>query len=439
MTEYINPSGVHETIGKFMLADGFPFVVDLDKSHGSWLVDRKTGREFLDFFSCFASMPLGWNHPEVVARKDEFGRISLNNVTNSDIYTSEMAWAVDTIARVAKPDYFDHQFYISGGALAVENCLKTAMDWKVQKNWKTGTVPEGMEKGHQIVHFKDAFHGRSGYTMSLTNTNPVKTKWFTKFQWPRIMNPILKFPVDNDEISRVTDLEEQAIQQIHEAAEKNKDDIAAIILEPIQGEGGDNHFRPEFFVKLRKTADEIDAMLIFDEIQAGLGLTGKMWGYQHADIQPDAIAFGKKSQVCGMFVGSRVDENEHNVFTVSSRINSTWGGNLIDMVRGAVFLEIIQKDRMIENAARVGDYFLKGLEELYDDERVTNIRGRGLMTAFTLPDQQIRDKFRMTAMKEGCFTLTSGIRSVRFRPMLNLTREDADEGVRMLLDTLGKV
>ena len=439
MTDYTHPSNVHETIGRYMQADGFRFVVDLDRSHGSWLADKRTGREFLDFFSCFASMPIGWNHPEVCSRRDEFGRIALNNVTNSDIYTSEMAWAVDTIARIAKPDHFTHQFFIAGGALAVENCLKTAMDWKVQKNWKLGRAAPDVEKGHQIAHFRDAFHGRTGYTMSLTNTAPVKTKWYAKFGWPRIINPVLKFPVDDQEISRVETLEEQALREIHEAAEKNPDDIAGIILEPIQGEGGDNHFRPEFFVKLRKAADEIDAMLIFDEVQAGVGMTGKMWGYQHSDVKPDAIAFGKKTQVCGMFVGPVVDENEGNVFTTSSRINSTWGGNLIDMIRGATYLEIIEKEKLVANAASVGGHFLRGLNELYDDERVSNVRGRGLMCAFTLPDQHTRDTFRTVAMELGCFTLTSGSTSIRFRPMLNLTREDADEGVRILTETLRRI
>ena len=439
MTDYTHPSGVHETIGKYMLADGFPFVVDMDRSHGSWLVDKRTGREFLDLFSCFASMPVGWNHPDIVALKEEFGRIALNNVTNSDIYTSEMAWAVDTISRIAKPEYLNHQFFIAGGGLAVENTLKAAFDWKVQKNWKVGNAEAGVEKGHQIIHFKDAFHGRTGYTMSLTNTAPVKTKWFAQFTWPRITNPILNFPVDDAETTRVKDHEVQAIAEIHQAAEDNKHDIAAIILEPIQGEGGDKHFRPEFFVQLRKAADEIDAMLIFDEVQAGVGITGKMWGYEHADIKPDAIAFGKKTQVCGMFVGPKVDENEDNVFTVSSRINSTWGGNLIDMVRGAHYLEIIEKERLVENAAQVGGYFQKGLNELTDDERVTNVRGRGLMCAFTLPDKATRDAFRVAAIDLGCFTLTSGPNSIRFRPMLTLTKEEADEGIRMLHQALKKV
>lgn len=437
--DYVHPSKVHDTIRRYMLADGFHFVVDLDRSHGSWLVDKLTGREYLDLFSCFASMPIGWNHPDIVALGEELGRISLNNVTNSDIYTPEMAWAVDTIAELAKPEEFNHQFFIAGGGLAVENALKTAFDWKVRKNWDRGSVPAGVEKGHQVIHFRDAFHGRTGYTMSLTNSDPVKTDLFPKFPWPRIENPMLRFPVDDAEISRVEEMEDRAIADIHNVAGEDRHDVAAIILEPIQGEGGDNHFRPEFFVKLRRAADEIDAMLIFDEVQSGVGLTGKMWAYQHAPMKPDIIAFGKKMQVCGIFAGPRVDEVRENVFTVSSRINSTWGGNLIDMVRGARYLEIIRREHLVENAARVGTRFLKGLEELYDDPRVTNVRGRGLMCAFTLPDRQTRDAFRTAARELGCFTLASGMDSVRFRPMLSLTEEEADQGITMLHEALRKI
>ncbi len=423
-----------------MLADGFSFVVDLDRSHGSWLVDSKDGREYLDMFSCFASMPIGWNHPEIVQLEREFGRIAINNITNSDLYTSEMAWAVDTYSRIARSDCFNHMFFVAGGALAVENALKVAMDWKVKKNWLSGAVPQGQEKGHQIVHFKEAFHGRTGYTMSLTNTDPVKTRLYAQFDWPRIDNPKLNFPVDDQETARVIEVEDQAIAQIYDAADKNRNDLAAIILEPIQGEGGDNHFRPEFLVRLRKAADEIDSMLIFDEVQAGMGLTGRMWAYEHSGIAPDAIAFGKKAQVCGIMAGPKVDEIRDNVFTVSSRINSTWGGNLIDMVRGAYYLEIMEKEKLVQNAATVGDYFLKGLRELGDqDDRVSNVRGKGLMCAFTLPDKETRNAYRKTAMELGCFTLASGQTSVRFRPMLNLSKEEADKAVEMLSDTLKRL
>ena len=253
------------------------------------------------------------------------------------------------------------------------------MDWKVRKNFKKGITGE---KGHQVIHFQDCFHGRSGYTLSMTNTDPVKTKYFAKFPWPRIVNPKITFPLDGENLAKVERLEQEALAQIKQVIHQNGDDIAALIIEPIQGEGGDNHFRPEFFKALRQVCDESDVFFIVDEVQTGVGMTGHMWGYQHFGIEPDAIAFGKKTQVCGCLVSSRVDEVEDNCFVESSRINSTWGGNLVDMVRSSQYLKVIEKDRLVENAATVGEYTLKKLTELQEEQStaLTNARGRGLFS-----------------------------------------------------------
>jgi L-lysine 6-transaminase len=182
-------------------------------------------------------------------------------------------------------------FFIEGGALGIENALKTAFDWKVRRNKAKG-IPG--EKGSQIVHFREAFHGRTGYTLSLTNTDPVKTDYFPKFKWPRIENPKLRFPVTPEVKRDVIGAEQQALAQLEKAFVDNPDDIAAIIIEPIQAEGGDNHFRPEFLQALQAAAKRHECFFIVDEVQTGVGMTGKMWGHEHFGIQPDALAFGKK-------------------------------------------------------------------------------------------------------------------------------------------------
>ena len=191
--------------------------------------------------------------------REKLMRAALANPTNSDIYTTEFAEFVDTFGRVGMPSYLPYAFFVAGGALGVENALKAAMDWKVRRNFRKGLT---VEKGHQIVHFRDAFHGRSGYTLSLTNTaDPRKYQYFSKFDWPRITNPALRFPVDAREIERVEALERQAVEEIKRAFVERRDDIAAIIIEPIQAEGGDNHYRPEFMRALRQLADENEALL----------------------------------------------------------------------------------------------------------------------------------------------------------------------------------
>ena len=164
--EKITAENVHSTLKKYILADGFTLVLDLKKSHGSRIVDEKTGEEYIDFFTFFASNPIGMNHPGVNNDefKEEIFEAAIVKPSNSDIYTKFMAEFVETFGQTAKPDYMKHLFFISGGSLAVENGLKVAFDWKVQKNFQKGYKEE---KGLQVLHFREAFHGRSGYTMSL--------------------------------------------------------------------------------------------------------------------------------------------------------------------------------------------------------------------------------------------------------------------------------
>jgi L-lysine 6-transaminase len=183
-----------------------------------------------------------------------------------------------------------------------------------------------------VLHFEQAFHGRTGYTMSLTNTEPNKLALSRNSTGRACSIRKCMFPMDEKNTEKVVAMEKKAIAQAEKHFEIYKDDIAAIIIEPIQGEGGDNHFRPEFHQALRELADKHEALLIYDEVQTGVGLTGKFWAHEHY-VKPDILAFGKKAQVCGILAGTRIDDLDTNVFRVSSRINSTWGGNLVDMVR----------------------------------------------------------------------------------------------------------
>lgn len=418
-----------------ILVDGFHLVIDLERSYGSVIVDALEGREYLDCYGYFATLPVGHNHPKM---KDEgflksLLLAALANPANSDIYSREYAAFVQIFRELAAPPEFRHLFFVAGGTLAVENAMKAAFDWKVQKNRSKGI--EG--GGDKILHFRDAFHGRSGYALSVTNTDPVKTRDFPKFSWPRVSNPYIDFPLDEKAVEAK---EDQACREIEEAFSRDPHGIAAILIEPIQGEGGDRHFRPEFFRRLREYADRYEALLIFDEVQTGLGTTGSMWAYQQMGVTPDLLAFGKKTQVCGVMSTRRIDEVPANVFKVSSRINSTWGGHLVDMVRCARYLQIIHEEGLVENAARVGAYFKAGLERLADRfPGVTNVRGRGLLLAFDLADGHTRDQVRAGCWKGGLAVLPSGSRSIRFRPPLVFREADADRAVAILEEVLAGV
>ena len=419
----IPPYAVVADLEKHILVDGFRIVIDLEKSQGSRLIDAATRREFIDLYGFFGSMPVGFNHPyfDLPEVQRELLLASRTKVANADVYSCFYATFVDTFSRVAGLPPMDRYFFIDGGALAVENALKAAMDWKVRKNLAAGNG----ERGTDILHFQRAFHGRSGYTMSLTNTDPRKTDYFAKLPWPRVMTPCIDFALP--ETKRKEDViarEKRAQAEIEKIVEASGDDIAAIIIEPIQGEGGDNHFRPEWFRILRRICDENEILLIFDEVQCGLGVTGKTWCCEHFGVLPDLLVFGKKTQVCGVMAGPRLDEVTDNVFRLPSRINSTWGGNLTDMVRSTHYLRIIGQEQLIENAREVGRHFLDELRRLAASEALlSGVRGRGLMIAFDLPDREAREEFYRGLYDRGVLALRSGERSIRFRPALDITRD----------------
>jgi L-lysine 6-transaminase len=436
---YVPADDVLGTLRNCMLVDGFDFVLDLENSYDSKLIDARNGKEFIDFFSCFASIPIGINHPELfnINFIDYIGKVALTKPSNSDIYTEEIATFVKTFFEIAVPKNFKYAFFVEGGALAVENALKTAFDWKVRKNLSKGKG----ELGSKIIHFKQAFHGRSGYTMSLTNTDPNKVLYYPKFDWPRIINPKLNFPLTSENIEKTILLEQQAIEEIKQAFRKFTDDIAAIIIEPIQGEGGDNHFRPEFLQVLRTLADENEALLIFDEVQTGGGLTGTFWAFEQMDVIPDIVAFGKKLQTCGIIVNERIDEVPNNVFHTSSRINSTWGGNLIDMVRSTKYLEIIDKYNLLANAKIQGKVLYNEMRKLQGDfpELISNVRHRGLFAAFDFQNVDFRQKFIAQSYKNGLFILPCGERSIRFRPALDIKADRLLSGFEIIKKSIEEI
>jgi L-lysine 6-transaminase len=434
----LEPEQVHDVLGRSILVDGLDFVLDLDRSAGSYLVDARDGRRYLDMFTFYASSALGMNHPALAYDDDfreELADAAVNKPSNSDVYSVPMARFVETFSRVLGDPALPHLFFVDGGALAVENALKAAFDWKSRHNEARGIDPA---LGTRVLHLQGAFHGRGGYTLSLTNTKPVTVARFPKFDWPRINAPYIRPGVEIDA------LEAESLRQAQAAFEAHPHDIACFIAEPIQGEGGDRHFRPEFFAAMRALCDEYDALLIFDEVQTGCGMTGTPWAYQQLGVAPDVVAFGKKTQVCGVMAGRRVGEIADNVFTVPSRLNSTWGGNLTDMVRARRILEVIEADELFESAAVQGRHLRARLDELAGDfpAVVIDVRGRGLMCAFSITGTDgatgtaRRDELIRRLWQHAVILLPSGEDSVRFRPALAVSRAEIDEAVAAVRDVL---
>ncbi|WP_064443417.1 L-lysine 6-transaminase [Rhodococcus sp. YH3-3] len=416
---------VYDVLKASILVDGFDLILDVEGSRGSYLRDLRDGTEYLDMFGFFGSSALGMNHPAIAGDEEfqqELAVVASNKPSNSDIYTEPMARFVAAFARVLGDSALPHLFFVDGGALAVENALKVAFDWKSRWNESRGL---SADLGTKVLHLTEAFHGRSGYTMSLTNTEPGKVARFPKFDWPRIDSPYL---ADGRDVEAA---ERQALDQARRDFADNPDDIACFIAEPIQGEGGDHHLRPEFLQAMQELCHENDALFILDEVQTGCGITGTAWAYQQLGLSPDVVAFGKKTQVCGIMAGGRVDEVHDNVFHVSSRINSTWGGNLTDMVRARRILEVVEQDRLIDRVRFTGAHLLARLTEVCGRyAAATEPRGRGLMCAITLEDSDLRDRVVQRLREdEHVMILPTGKRGIRFRPALTVTTSELDDAV----------
>ena len=433
-------NNVKEILGKHLLADGLDMVMDFEKSHGSNIVDRLTRKEYLDMFSMFASAAVGYNHPYIVQHQDWLGKHATYKPTLSDVYMQEYADFLEVFERVVIPEELQYCFFIEGGALAVENALKTAFDWKTRKNWQQGSKTEAS----MVIHFQQAFHGRSGYTLSLTNTaDPRKHQYFPKFDWPRVINPKLHFPVTEENLAVTIEQEGKALLHIQEAILANPYKVACIIIEPIQAEGGDNHFRTEFFQELRRICDENEILLIFDEVQTGIGITGKMFAFQHIGVVPDIVSFGKKTQVCGILASKdKLNEVEHHVFKESSRINSTFGGNFIDMLRLKLILEIIENENLLDNARKQGEFLMEGLIQLQNryPDYLSNARGVGLMCAIDFPSKELRNKIQQQLFTdENILILPCGEKSLRFRPHLNVQESELNRALSAINSIISKI
>jgi L-lysine 6-transaminase len=320
--------------------------------------------------------------------------------------------------------------------------LKTAFDWKVRKQFPNGFKSEEEENTYvnslKVIYFNEAFHGRSGYTLTMTNTYyRHKVQYFPKFDWIKAPNPKINFPLTEANLNDVKKREKESLDYIREQITKFKDQLACLIIEPIQAEGGDNHFRKEFHQELKKICDENEMLFIYDEVQTGVGLTGTFWAHQKIGVVPDIIAFGKKMQVCGVLAGKRVEEVKDHVFSKGGRINSTWGGNLTDMYRATWFLKIIDNEKLIDNARVQGERLLAGLTAMGKEfSDVDRVRGVGLMCAFDLPSVEIRDAMVKKSAENGLLILKCGEKTIRLRPALNVSPKEIDEALEIMRKTL---
>ena len=411
------------------LFDSFPIVWNIQKSQNSFLYDIHTNEEYLDFHGGFGSNPIGWNHPKLTKHFSSglWNKHFLNKPANCDFYTQEYIEFIDKFQTTIIPKNYPHLFFIDGGALAVENALKIAMDWKYQKN---GDNNEDLS----IAHFTKAFHGRSGYTMSLTNTEPHKTKNFTKFNWPRFLPSIKTGTLpQNQEV-----YDEFAIGEVEKYFKEHHKSIAGLIIEPIQCEGGDRHFTKYFLQNLQRLCNEHDVLFILDEVQTGFYTTGKTWCFQHYDLEPDLVCFGKKSQQCGVFGGKRLDEIQNHCFNTSGRLGSTWGGNHIDMIRSSKIIDIIKEDNLELNATERGNQWSDEMK-MIQSNKINNIRNLGLIMSFDCESTEKRNQLLDILKKNKLLALGAGENTIRMRPNLAVSKTDISNCVQKTIKGLEEI
>ncbi len=346
---------------------------------------------FLDFASQICSNPLGYNHPELNEVIKKYRRSPIK-YAGQDFATKEHADLLEGLIKIA-PKGLNSAFLSNSGTEAVENSIKLAL--RKQKQAKFG------------ISFQSAFHGRTLGSLSCTNSKSIQKQNFFSI-------PVKRLPFSNnaiDELNRI--LKQEASSQ----------EIGFIIIEPIQGEGGYNIAPKELIKNLRKFTKENNVPLVIDEVQSGMGRTGKMWAVQNYNVTPDIIAAGKALQV-----GASIANN--NLRPGEGSISSTWGGgHILDMAIGTKIISIIKRRNLLVNIKKQGEYMLKRLKEL---KQITNIRGLGLITAFDLPNKKMRNDLIIECARNGLVILGCGEKSIRIIPPYIVSKEEIDQGIEII-------
>lgn len=415
-----------ESVRRTLTGDFLPVLVDLEQSRGSYLVDSIGERSLLDMGMFFSSSPLGHN-PDCLTSEAAGSALKVGarfKPSNPDFASAALSDFVQAFGEWMMPGDMSRLFLIDGGGAAVENALKIAFDWKA----KTLGLPADDECSLQVLHLERAFHGRTGYTMSLTNTDPAKTARFPKFNWPRIAAPALDENGGPGPDSRPTTTEEdRVLHEVEALVGRNGHKVACFVYEPIQGEGGDRHLGAEFLRRMQEVCHANDVLVVADEVQTGGGLTGARWAHETMDLEPDLIAFGKRMQVCGVIGGRRLEDVSEHAFVETSRISSTWGGSLVDMIRFTHLYRYVFDHEVLSRVVTLGPTMRDGLERVVEHSggHASAARSRGLFGAVTLSTSDLRNRVIERALVEyNCILLPCGQRSIRWRPSLLVTAEE---------------
>lgn len=397
----------------------FNIRIDFEKSHDSYIYDKNSNRHFLDFFGLYSSLPLGYSHPIFKGEgfRKELNRVAGIKVPNCEVISDEAREFLQQFSKHKAMSGYRYFHFCCTGALAIEAALKNAIDQKGAKK-------------PVIISLKESFHGINSYGGFVTDRFfPVSTRldglpqpeWCCKIYNPKIIYKGNK--IDEDAAKKGM---ERFIKEFADYLDKyGPENIAALLIEPVQSTYGDNYFSREFFNLIRRLCDEHKVCLIFDEIQTGFGATGEIWYFQHLNIEPDIVVFGKKSQVSGIMV----KENFSKTFETPVRLEVTWDGDLVDMVRSKYVLKAYEEYKIMDNVKKRNKELIDGLKDI---SGLQNIRAAGLLVAFDFKMQKDRDLFFNRAVEKRFICNKTRDITVRFRPNLNISSEEVQEALRII-------
>jgi 4-aminobutyrate aminotransferase len=369
----------------------YPLVI---KGGQGCYIEDVDGEQYLDFTSNIASCPLGYSHPELNEIIKRYAGIGAHKIAGQDFYCEEHCQLAEKLLSISNSN--SKLFFINSGAEAVENAIKIAYR-------RNGPLP-----GISCIN---AFHGRTLGALAFTFSKEVQKTNFPEFPTKRI-----KFCITNND---------PEINTIHKIVNENK--ISFIITELVQGEGGVNVASKKFITNLNKVSKKYDIPLIIDEVQTGLGRTGKWWTYQHYNIKPDIITIAKALQVGAVVFDKKFEPPKPGV------LSSTWGGgSRIDMAIGMKTIDIISKEKLIEKVNKSGDFLIKNLMELKNRYNIImDVRGLGLMLGVEFLKKEIRDKIIYKLFKNKLLVIPSGVKTIRILPPLIITENEMGKGLNI--------
>jgi 4-aminobutyrate aminotransferase len=356
------------------------------------------GNTFLDFTSNIGTCPLGYSHSEIIEVLKEYSKNGIHKIAGQDFYCEEHAKIAQKVASIVPKNF--KTFFINSGAEAVENAIKIAYK-------KMGPLPG--------VSCTNAFHGRTLGALSFTFSKPIQ-----KANFPELPVKKIKFCINDNDVE---------IDSIERLLRENK--IAFILSEVIQGEGGCNVASKQFIKNLRKFANQYGVPLILDEVQSGMGRTGKWWAFEHYEVEPNIMSIAKALQVGVTAYDKIFDPVERGV------LSSTWGaGSRIDMAVGTKIIDVINHDRLLSNATIRGDTLKKGLKEMVGKKGIIDVRGIGLMIGIEFDTIERRDNKLIELFKKGLLLLSAGQKTMRVMPPLTIGEEEVQKALVIMNEVL---